>query len=306
MRRMRSILLNISKKVKIWKTEHESQLKEFRFTLHLIRRNPLSLAGITILFVLIVMAIFAPFIAPYPEDVMETHPTEIFLPPSREHLMGTDDLGRDIFSRIVFGARVSLRIAALVLLISASIGIVLGGIAGYIDKLDDIIMRITDMFLAFPSLLLAMAIAAALGPSLTNAMIAISVTWWPWYARLVRGQILSLKEQPFILAAKALGLSRKRIIFRHLLPNCLGVVIIALSMDAGYVILTATGLGFIGLGAQPPMPEWGLMISIGRSYMIVGYWWYATFPGIAIMITVLGFNLIGDALRDIMDPRLRR
>jgi len=302
---MRAIL-HINKKVKTWKIEHESQLKELRFILQLIRRNPLSLGGISVLFLLITMAIFAPIITPYPEDVIETHPAERFLPPTWEHLMGTDDLGRDIFSRIAFGSQVSLRVAALVLLFSASIGVILGGIAGFIGgTVDEVIMRITDMFLSFPSLLLAMAIAASLGPSLTNAMIAISVTWWPWYARLVRGQILSLREQPFILAAKALGLSRKRIIFRHLLPNCLGVVLIAISMDAGYVILTAAGLGFIGLGAQPPTPEWGLMISTGRTYM-PRYWWCATFPGIAIMITVLAFNLIGDALRDITDPRLRR
>lgn len=305
MRLMRSILLQISKKAKTWKMEHESQLKELRFTLRLIRRNPLSFIGFSILFILILLAIFAPIIAPYPEDIIETHALERLLPPSWEHPMGTDDLGRDILSRIIFGTRASLKVAALVLLISASIGVILGGIAGYIDALDDLIMRITDMFLSFPALLLAMAIAAALGPSLTNAMIAIAITWWPWYARLVRGQILSLKEQPFILAAKALGLSKTRIIFRHLLPNSLGAILIAMSMDAGFVILTAAGLGFIGLGAQPPTPEWGLMISTGRIFM-PRFWWYATFPGIAIMMTVFAFNLIGDALRDIMDPRLRR
>lgn len=305
MRRMRSLILQITKKAKAWKIEHESQLKEFRFTLHLIRRNPLSFIGITILLILILLAIFAPIIAPYPGDIIETHASERLQAPSWKHLMGTDDLGRDILSRIIFGTRASLKIAIIVLLIAASIGIILGSIAGYIDAVDDLIMRITDMFLSFPSLLLAMAIAAALGPSITNVMIAIAITWWPWYARLVRGQILSLKEQPFILAAKALGLSRKRIIFRHLLPNSFGAILIAMSMDAGFVILTAAGLGFIGLGAQPPTPEWGLMISTGRSFM-PQFWWYATFPGIAIMITVFAFNLIGDALRDIMDPRLRR
>jgi len=281
-------------------------MEEYRVIFDLLKKNPLSLAGIVIVLGLILVAMFAPIIVPYPNDVSEVHLERSLRPMSWEHPFGTDDMGRDIFSRVIFGTRISLQITVVVIAISLAVGIPLGAIAGYIGGwVDETIMRITDMFLAFPSILLAMAIAAALGPSLTNTMIAISLAWWPWYTRLVRGQALSIRERTFVEAARAMGVSRKRIIFQHILPHTFGPVVVQISMDVGYVILTAAGLGFVGLGAQPPAPEWGLMISIGRTFM-PQWWWYATFPGLAIMLVVLGFNFLGDALRDIMDPRLRR
>ena len=266
-------------------------------------RNPLSMIGIATIAIFVFTAVFAPFIAPYPEDVIAVHMDARLLPPSTAHLLGTDEMGRDIFSRAVFGSRVSLTVIAVVVGLSAAVGILIGAVAGFLGgKIDEIVMRITDMFLAFPSILLAMAIAAALGPSLINAMIAITTTWWPWYARLVRGQVLSIKERPFVEAAVTLGAGKGRIIFRHILPNSLSPILVQMSMDAGYVLLTAAGLSFIGLGAQPPTPEWGLMVSLGRIYM-PQWWWCATFPGLAIMITVLGLNLIGDTLTEVLEPR---
>jgi peptide/nickel transport system permease protein len=279
--------------------------KEYLVILNLLKNNPLSLAGIIIVLGFILVALFAPVIAPYPSDVTDVHLQSSLRPVSWEHLFGTDDMGRDIFSRVILGSRISLEIAVVVIAVSLGVGIPMGAAAGYMGGwIDETIMRLTDMFLAFPSILLAMAIAAALGPSLTNTMIAISLAWWPWYTRLVRGQALSIRERTFVEAAKAMGVSQKRIIFQHILPHTFSSIIVQISMDIGYVILTAAGLGFVGLGAQPPAPEWGLMISIGRTFM-PQWWWYATFPGLAIMIAVLGFNFLGDALRDIMDPRLR-
>ena len=279
--------------------------KEYLAILNLLKKNPLSLAGIIIVLSFILVALFAPVIAPYPSDATDVHLARSLSPVSWEHPFGTDDMGRDIFSRVILGSRISLEIAVVVIAVSLGVGIPMGAAAGYKGGwIDETIMRITDMFLAFPSILLAMAIAAALGPSLTNTMIAISLTWWPWYTRLLRGQALSIRERTFVEAAKSMGVSKKRIIFQHILPHTFSSIIVQISMDIGYVILTAAGLGFVGLGAQPPAPEWGLMISIGRTFM-PQWWWYATFPGLAIMIAVLGFNFLGDALRDIMDPRLR-
>ena len=220
--------------------------------------------------------------------------------------MGTDDMGRDILSRIIYGSRISIMVGVVVVAISLSIGVPLGAISGYFGgKIDSILMRITDIFLGLPSLVLALAIAAALGRGIMNTMIAISITWWPWYARLVRGQTLSIREMGYIEAARAAGGSSFRIVLTHVLPNCISPIIVTASMDMGYTILAAAALGFIGLGAQPPSPEWGLMVSIGRTYMM-NYPWVATFPGLAILITVLGFNLVGDGLRDLLSPRLRR
>jgi len=293
-------------KIERWMRRRGPRIEEYNLIVDLLRKNPLSLAGIVIVLSLILVAVFAPIIAPYPNDVTDVHLEKSLRPMSWQHPFGTDDMGRDIFSRVILGSRISLEIAIMVIAISLAVGIPLGAIAGYMGGwIDETIMRVTDMFLAFPSILLAMAIAAALGPSLTNTMIAISLTWWPWYTRLVRGQALSLRERTFVEAAKAMGVSQKRIIFQHILPHTFSSVIVQISMDVGYVIITAAGLGFVGLGAQPPAPEWGLMISIGRTFM-PQWWWYATFPGLAIMIVVLGFNFLGDALRDIMDPRLRR
>jgi len=282
------------------------RLRDYALAFKVLIRNPLSICGFFIIFGFVILAIISPLIAPYPEDVISVHLDRRLLPPSLEHPFGTDDMGRDIFSRVLIGARISLKIIIFVVFTSALIGCIIGAISGFFGGLiDEVIMRITDMFLAFPSLILAMAIAAALGPSIENAMIAIVFTWWPWYARLVRGQALYLRELPFIEAEKAIGLSRFRIIMKHILPNCMGPVSVQMSLDAGYVLLTAAGLSFIGLGAQPPTPEWGLMVSIGRMYM-PQWWWCSFFPGVAIMIVVLGFNLLGDALRELLEPRMRR
>ena len=266
-------------------------------------RNPLSLAGLLIISLLIVIAFIAPAIAPY--DPLKTDTLSRLRPPSREHLLGTDQLGRDIFSRILYGARISLRIAILAAAIALSIGAPVGIVSGYFrGRVDDLLMRLTDMFLSFPSLILAMAIAAALKPTLENVIIAISLASWPAYARLARSMTLAIREENYIEAARAVGASNSRVLFRHILPGVVSPVTIQVSLDMGAILLTAAGLGFIGFGAQPPTPEWGLMISDGRNY-IPGQWWVSTFPGLAISLVVLGFNLLGDGIRDILDPRLR-
>lgn len=286
---------------------NEYRIKEARYSLYQIRKSPLFMIGIIIASTLIFCAIFAPYLVPYPEDVVDkVHIKDSFKPPSNEHLFGTDSMGRDIFSRIIYGSRISLRVGIIVVILSLAIGVPLGGIAGYIGGItDDIIMRICDVFLSFPYILLPVVLSAAMGPNLTHAMIAIALTWWPWYVRIIRGQALAIKEKAFIEAAEAIGVKKIKIIINHLLPNTVSAVIVQASMDIGYAILATAALGFIGTGAQPPTPEWGLMIASERSYFLE-YWWPATFPGIAILISVLGFNLIGDGLRDILDPKLRR
>ena len=283
------------------------RIKNFRESLYLLARNKLSLMALIILILLALSAIFAPAIIPYPEDLADAAHTEIKLsPPSAEHLMGTDELGRDIFSRVVYGARVSLSAAlsavGLALLIGIPLGAVAGSFGGWVDNL---IMRITDVFLSFPPLLLSIAIVAVMGSSLNNAILAISMSWWPWYTRLIRGQAISVKERKFVQAAETIGTSRMKIIFKHIIPNCISPVIVQASMDIGGVILTVAGLSFLGLGAQLPTPEWGLMISMGRRFF-PDSWWYCIFPGIAIFITVLCFNLLGDAVREILDPKTRK
>lgn len=267
-----------------------------------IRRHPLAMVGAVIILILLIAAVFAPLIAPY--DPYHIMPENRLASPGLHNFFGTDDMGRDIFSRVVYGSRLSLMAALVVLSLASAIGILIGSIAGYFGgRIDDLLMRLTDMFLAFPALILAMCIASALGPSLINAMIAISAVWWPWYARLIRGQILSLKNQEFVEAARAFGASTARILWKYILPNCLAPLIVQVTLDIGYAILTTASLSFIGVGAVPPTPEWGSMISIGRNYVLV-QWWYPTFPGLAIFMAVAGFNLLGDGLRDILDPRL--
>jgi len=233
------------------------------------------------------------------------HLSERLSPPSSKYLFGTDDVGRDILSRVIYGSRISLRICTLVVGLTIGIGTILGIVSGYWGGwIDELIMRISDVFLAFPALILAMAIAAALGPSLENVILAMVVIWWPRYARVTRGQVLVLREIDYIVAARAVGVHNRRIIMRHILPNCISPVLVQATLDMGEVLLTAATLSFIGFGAQPPTPEWGAMISLGRNYLRDN-WWYATFPGLAILLTVIGFNLLGDAARDILDPRLR-
>lgn len=293
--------------VKDFKSEHQAELNELSFTLHMIRRSPLTILGIGIVSTLVMLAIFAPYIIPYAEDAyLSIHPERKLMPVSFEHLFGTDDMGRDLFSRSIYGARISLQVGVVVILVAAIVGVVLGGVSGYFGGIiDEAIMRLTDAFLSIPSLILALAVAATLGPGLNNAMAAIAVTWWPWYARLVRGQVLQIKEELYVEAARAMGGGKLYIIFKHIMPNSLAPIVVNASMDVGYAILTAAALSFLGLGAQPPAPEWGLMISTGRKYLPTR-WWYTTFPGLMIFVSVLGFNLLGDGLRDLLDPRIRR
>jgi peptide/nickel transport system permease protein len=265
--------------------------------------NPLSLAGLLIIAMLLLVGLAAPWLAPY--DPIRTDVPHRLEAPSAQHLFGTDQLGRDILSRIIYGTRISLRIAVLAAVIATVIGAPLGLISGYFrGRVDDLLMRLTDMFMAFPRLILAMAIAAALRPTLENVIIAISLAAWPAYTRLARSVTLGLREENFVEAARALGASPLRILARHIAPGVISPMVIQVSLDMGGIILTAAGLGFIGFGAQPPTPEWGVMISEGRTY-ITDQWWVPTFPGIAISLFVLGFNLLGDGIRDILDPRLR-
>jgi peptide/nickel transport system permease protein len=268
------------------------------------RRNPLLVVGAVLCLAIAVAAVLAPLIAPFPADAGDaTHPLETLEAPSSAHPFGTDQVGRDVFSRVLYGARISPVIALLVLAISCVIGIPLGVAAGYFGGIvDEVIMRVTDVFLAFPALLLALAFAAVMQPSITNTVIAIAVTWWPWYTRIVRGQAASVTGRPFIESARAMGIPHRRILLRHVLPNSITPVIVQISLDVGGVILTASALSFLGLGAQDPTPDWGLMVSQGQQFFTT-HWWLVTFPGAAILLTAAAFNLLGDGLRDVLDPR---
>ncbi len=281
--------------------------RRFRYAIRVILRDPLAFFSVLVIITLVILALFGPWIAPYPEQGRgRTNVPERFDPPSAEYWLGTDQLGRDVLSRIIIGSSIALRVPAIVVTLAVVVGAPLGALAGYTGGwLDNLIMRLTDLFLAFPSLLLAVAIVAALGPGLTNAMIAIAISWWPWYTRLVRGVTLSLRERYFVEAARSIGVSNRTIILRHILPNCVTPILVQASIDFGTVILAEGSLAFIGLGTQPPAPDWGLMVSQGRSY-ILDQWWISTFPGLAIFVSVLAFNLLGDTLRDILDPRQYR
>jgi peptide/nickel transport system permease protein len=280
------------------------KLREMTLTWRLMRQNPTAMAGLMILVILGAMAVFAGWLAPY--DPIEISLGERLQPPGPAHWFGTDEMGRDILSRVMFGARVSLRIGFVVILIAGGLGSVIGAAAGfYGGRIDNAIMRLMDVILSFPSLVLAMALAAAMGPSLNNAVMAVAFVMIPKFARLVRGEALAVKEMPFIAAARVSGASNRWIIAHHILPNCLNSVIVLGTLTLGDTILIAASLSFIGLGAQPPTPEWGAMISVGRKFLM-DQWWYATFPGMFILSTVIGFNILGDALRDILDPRIRR
>ena len=287
-----------------FRKEHQWQIREFFFTLRLLRQNPSAVAGFIIIALMVLMALCASFLSPY--DPIRISLKDRLSPPSLIHLFGTDELGRDILSRIMYGSRISLRIGVFVILIAGGIGSVLGAISGYLGKkVDNLIMRVMDVLLSFPPLVLALALAAALGPSLNNAILAVAVVMIPKFARLVRGEALAVKEKQFIAAARASGAKSLWIVFHHILPNCFSSVIILGTLILGETILIAASLSFIGLGAQPPTPEWGAMVSVGRKFLM-DQWWYATFPGLFILITVIGFNIFGDALRDILDPRIRR
>ncbi|MFP3951559.1 MAG: nickel transporter permease [Candidatus Bathyarchaeia archaeon] len=292
------------KGLKKWLFEHRYQLEDLRLMSKMMRDSLLAKLGLLLIGIFLFLAILGPLLAPY--DPKDQNLDKRFLPPSTEHLFGTDQLGRDIFSRILYGSQISLVMGIVVTAILFLIGSSLGLVAGYFGgKVDEIIMRATDMFLAFPSLILAMAVAAALGPSLFNTMLTIAFVGWPRYARLARANCMQVKEETYIEAARAIGVSDRKIIFSHIMPMIISPMIVQATINLGGVILLAAGLGFLGLGAQPPAPEWGLMISEGRRF-ISSQWWVAGFPGIMILIVVLGFNLLGDSLRDILDVRLRR
>ncbi|MBL8089264.1 MAG: ABC transporter permease [Anaerolineales bacterium] len=281
--------------------------RTFRHVVAVIVRDPLALISTVIIILFIFTALFAKQIAPYPEEgAGRTNASNSLLAPSAEHPLGTDKLGRDLLSRILVGARPALIIPIGVVFFAVLIGAPLGALAGYKGGwLDEVIMRITDLFLAFPSLLLAMAIASALGRGLDKAAIALVISWWPWYTRIARGVAVSLKERYFVEAAQAVGVKDAVIIVRHILPNTISPILVQATVDLGTVILAMGGLAFLGLGTQPPSPDWGLMVSEGRE-LILNQWWVATYPGLAIFIVVLAFNLLGDTLRDIFDPRQYR
>jgi len=278
-------------------------IKEFQKVFLWLTSRPLFLGGLVVVLAVCIIAVIAPLIAPY--DPIKIDLPNRLQPPSSAHLLGTDHLGRDLLSRLLYGARVSMLVGVIIALMSAVVGGSLGLVAGFFGRMvDNILMRLCDMFFAFPPLILAMAIAASLGPSLQNTMLALVIVWWPRYARLARSQVLVLRELDYVQAAKAAGAGQVRIIMRHVFPNALSPVLIQTTLDVGQAILMAASLGFLGFGAQPPTPEWGLMASEGRVYMRE-FWWYPTFPSLMILLTVLGFNLLGDGLRDVLDPRQR-
>lgn len=268
-----------------------------------LRGNPLAMTGLAIIVALLLVAMLSPLLAPgtpYGQDLANR-----LKPPSAENWFGTDQLGRDIYTRVVHGAHLTLIIVVLVAILAAPAGLLIGTVAGYAGGIvDTVLMRITDVFLAFPRLVLALAFVAALGPGIENAVIAIALTSWPPYARVARAETLALRSSDFIAAARLQGASPGRIVLRHIVPLCLSSVIVRVTLDMAGIILTAAGLGFLGLGAQPPLPEWGAMVAAGRDF-ILEQWWVATIPGIAIFIVSLGFNLLGDGLRDVLDPKQR-
>ena len=280
---------------------------EMRLILRSFRKDPLALIGAAVITLFVFGAIFAPFLTPYPEQGKgEPNILEKFQPPNIKHPLGTDYLGRDVLARLLFGGRSSLITGFLVVFIAVLIGTPLGAIAGYYGGwIDETLMRITDLFLAFPPLLLALAIAAALGSGFVNTMIAIAITWWPWYTRLVRAQTISLRERFFVEAARSIGVSNARIISTHILSNVTTPVIVQGTMDLGSAILIGAALNFIGLGVQPPTADWGNMISQGRIYFIERPW-FAGSAGLAIFLVALSFNFVGDAFRDAADPYTRR
>ncbi|MBL8584253.1 MAG: ABC transporter permease [Rhizobiaceae bacterium] len=265
------------------------------------RANPLAMVGLAIVLLLIVVAVLAP-VLPLQSPIAQALGNRL-QPPSAEHWFGTDELGRDIFSRICFGARITLTIVIMVVAIVVPIGLLVGTVSGYVGgPLDIVLMRITDIFLAFPRLVLALAFVAAIRPGLESAIIAIALTSWPPYARIARAETLTLRETDYVRAARLQGASPLRILWHHIVPLCTASVVVRMTLDMAGIILTAAGLGFLGLGAQPPLPEWGAMISTGRDYLL-DQWWVATIPGLAIFAVSLGFNLLGDGLRDVLDPK---
>lgn len=267
------------------------------------RRSPLTVAATLVVIVWAALAIIAPLISPYgplQQDIVKR-----LAAPTEAHWLGTDMLGRDILSRILYGARISIPVGVAAVILAAILGGIVGSAAGFLGGLlDEIIMRVTDVMLAFPTVILALVITAALGAGIQNAVIAIMVAWWPTYARLVRGLVLAIKEREYVLAARALGASESRLLRMHVLPNVVSPIIILGTLDVGHAILTFASLSFLGLGPPPEIPEWGSMIAAGRDYF--DQWWIGTFPGLAILSLSMAFNIVGDSLRDLLDPRLRK
>jgi peptide/nickel transport system permease protein len=274
----------------------------FRF-----RQSGLSMLGAALVLAVLVIAVIGPWIAPFPEHVAGGVDTaNRFRPPSLAHPFGTNELGQDVLSLVLAGTRVSVLAGLGVVLIGTVVGTLVGAVAGFVGGwADEILMRLADLKLVVPGLILAMAVAAALGPGLFNMVIAIALSWWPGYARLVRGEVIARKEEVYVTAARAMGASPARVLFRHVLPNIVSPIVVKMSLDMGFAILTVASLGFIGIGVRPPTPEWGTLLSVSRSYM-PDFWWTAVFPGLAMFVAIFGFNLLGDGLRDVLDPRARR
>jgi peptide/nickel transport system permease protein len=287
--------------------EHAGTLRQLRFTAWTFSRNASAMLGLLLVLGFLFLAAFGPWLVPFPEDATGAMNLKNRLkPPSSVHWFGTDEMGGDIFTRVVIGTRLSLWIGLTITGIAIAIGVPLGIMAGYLGGWTRaVIMRFTDIFLAVPGLVLALAMVAAMGPGVVNGVIALSLVWWPGYVRLVEAKALSIRNEPYIEASRVAGANTLRILLAHVLPNCVSPIIVKASMDIGLAILAAASLGFIGLGAKPPAPEWGSMISVARTYMPT-WWWYAFFPGVFIFLTVLGFNLFGDGLRDVLDPKSGR
>ena len=286
-----------------WRADHASQLHDVRRGLYRFTRNRLSVIGLSLVILLLLVAISAPLWVPFPDDVTgKVDMANRLKGPTAAHFFGTDDAGRDVFTRTIMATRTAFQVGILILAVAISIGVTLGALAGYFGGwVNQLIMRVCDIMLTFPGIFLPLALTAALGRGVTNAMLALSITWWPGYCRLVEAQVLKAREEDFVAGARAIGASHRRIIFRHILPNLLTAIIVKASMDFGFAVLSLAALGFIGVGVQPPEPDWGSMIAQGRRF-IPASWWYSTFPGLFMFITVLGFNLLGDGLRDLLDP----
>ena len=271
------------------------------------RQDKIAVVSLFVILFMLCVALFAPVLTAYPQEGLgDPNLPNKFLPPSADHWFGTDDVGRDILARVMFGARTALIAAVAIVGVAILIGVTLGAFAGYFGGwIDEIIMRITDIFLAFPPFLLAITIASVLEPNLRNSILAVGITWWPWYTRIVRAQALSIRERNYVRAARSIGVDDFTIIRRHILPNVLGPVLVQGTLDLGAALLTMAGLSFLGLGVQPPTADWGVMVNDGRAFVQSGRWWIGLFPGLAIFVTTLAFNLLGDGVQTATDPRVR-
>lgn len=285
-----------------WNLVSEPRYENIREKVYKFRKSMLSMVGLSIFVILALLSVFANFIAPYPKDAgTAIHLSQSFLPPSLAHLFGTDDLGKDIFSRVLFGGRITLFVGLVIPLIGSAIGVPLGLVAGYTGgKVEALIMRVTDVFLSIPPLVIAILIIGTLGVSMETLIIGLSVDWWSWYVRMVHAETLTIKEQNYVEASVLLGSGRSRLIFSHILPNAIFPVIVKITLDMGYAILNVAALGFLGLGIHPPTPEWGFMVAQGRLFL-PNDWWISFFPGLFIFLAILSINLIGDGLRDVFD-----